>query len=345
MLVKSPSTHSGLTRIGVFYDGNYFLHVSNYYNFIHPKRRRLNIGGLHDFIRHQVAQEEGVDVRLCQVVDSHYFRGRLSAQEASQRGNQLYFDRVFDDILMSEGVITHYLPLKTRGGKKEEKGIDVWLALEAFEMAIYKRFDVLALIAADGDYVPLIRKLNTIGTRVMVLGWDFEYIDELTGKEMVTRTSQELLEEVTYPIAMHEIIDNRVKKNDPLILNLFVNNDAAPLNLAGNGMNSFQNPQNGHDTKPSVNIFGHPYGQVRQSTTLNMKQGFGFIYYPPSNLFFHRTDVVDGDFADIKDGDEVFFVLERDEKGQDVAKKVRKVSWEQQYLKENETSSNPTIDE
>ncbi|MCS6832916.1 MAG: NYN domain-containing protein, partial [Flammeovirgaceae bacterium] len=333
-----PHTPSGLTRIGVFYDGNYFLHVSNYYNFIHPKRKRLNIGGLHDFIRHQVAQEEGVDVRLCQVVDSHYFRGRLSAQEASQRGNQLYFDRVFDDILMSEGVITHYLPLKNRGGKKEEKGIDVWLALEAFEMAIYKRFDVLVLIAADGDYVPLIRKLNTLGTRVMVLSWDFEYNDELTGKEMVTRTSQELLEEVTYPVAMHEIIDNRVKKNDPLIVNLFVNNDyASPINPTGNGSYA-----NNNDTK--VNIFGHAYGQVRQSTTLNMKQGFGFIYYPPSNLFFHRTDVIDGDFSDIKDGDEVFFVLERDEKGQDVAKKVRKVSWERPS-KEQEMSQQPIPEE
>ncbi|GAB4349440.1 MAG: hypothetical protein OHK0038_28280 [Flammeovirgaceae bacterium] len=335
MIVKPQPTHSGLTRIGVFYDGNYFLHVSNYYNFIHPKRRRLNIGGLHDFIRHQVAQEEGVDVRLCQVVDSHYFRGRLSAQEASQRGNQLYFDRVFDDILMSEGVITHYLPLKTRGGKKEEKGIDVWLALEAFEMSIYKRFDVLVLIAADGDYVPLIRKLNTIGTRVMVLSWDFEYNDEITGKEMITRTSQELLEEVTYPVAMHEIIDNRVKKNDPLIVNLFVNVEPSPIptiNISSNNTSS----ANGTPTS-GVNIFGHPYGQVRQSTTMNMKPGFGFIYYPPSNLFFHRSDVIDGDFNEIKDGDEVYFVLERDDKGQDVAKKVRKISWvPQSFLKDNE---------
>ncbi len=41
--------------------------------------------------------------------------------------------------------------------------------VEAFELAIYKQFNVLALIACDGDYVPLVRKLNTLGTRVMVL--------------------------------------------------------------------------------------------------------------------------------------------------------------------------------
>lgn len=172
-------------------------------------------------------------MRLCHIVDAHYFRGRLSAYEASQRGDTLYWDRVFDDILMSEGVTTHYLPVKTVDGQKQEKGIDVLLALEAFEMALYKKFDVLVLIASDGDYVPLIRKLNTLNTRVMVLSWDFEYTDD-SGRKYTTRTSQELLEEVTYPVAMHEIIDNRIRRNEPLINNLFVQSDyRRPNNNSG----------------------------------------------------------------------------------------------------------------
>ena len=117
------TTGQDLVRIGVFYDGNYFLHVSNYYNYIHPRRKRLNIAGLHEFVRNMIAREEDVESRFCQVIEAHYFRGRISAQEASQRGNQLYNDRVFDDILMSEGVVTHYLPIRTRGGKKDDKGI------------------------------------------------------------------------------------------------------------------------------------------------------------------------------------------------------------------------------
>ena len=44
-------------RIGVFYDGNFLLHASNYYNYIHPERRRLSLNGLHRFIRHRVAEE------------------------------------------------------------------------------------------------------------------------------------------------------------------------------------------------------------------------------------------------------------------------------------------------
>lgn len=295
----------------MFYDGNYFLHVSNYYNYIHSRKQRLSIAGLHDFIRQQVALEEGTDVRLCQVVDSHYFRGRLNAKEASQRGNLLYFDRVFDDILMSQGVITHYLPIKNRNGRKEEKGVDVWMALEAYELAIHKKFDVLVLIASDGDFVPLIRKVNTLGTRVMVLSWDFEFTDD-NGREVVTRTSQDLLEEVTYPIAMHELIDNRVRKNDPLINTLFVRSERSYEDFSG--------PEGSEDS--SVDYTDD--GEVHQSTTVHLKDGYGFISYPPNNLYFHYSDV-DGDFNELIVGDTVEFSIGRNDRGQEVARNVKKI--------------------
>ncbi|MFN4285171.1 MAG: NYN domain-containing protein [Lacibacter sp.] len=292
-----------LIRIGVFYDGNYFLKVSNYYAYGHQRKRRLSISGLHEFIRHQVSDEESSDVKLCQIVDAHYFRGRLNAAEASQRGDTLYYDRVFDDILMSEGVTTHYLPVKVgHDGTKQEKGIDVWLALEAFELAFYKRFNVLVLIASDGDYVPLVRKLNTLGTRVMVLSWDFEYANEL-GQKFTTRTSQDLLEEVTYPIAMHEIIDNRVKKNDPLINNLFVQTE---------------------QRRPAVAL--QPATRnANVSEILSLKNGFGFIKYPPNNLFFHYSSVVDTDFNDLQVGDKVEFTIDKNDEGNDIAKSVKVV--------------------
>lgn len=73
----------------------------------------------------------------------------------------------------------------------------MWLALEAYELAIYKRFDVSVLVACDGDFRPLVRKLNTLGTRVVLLAWDFKYFDA-TGQERETRTAQVLLDEVSY---------------------------------------------------------------------------------------------------------------------------------------------------
>ncbi len=332
-----PTGSSRLTRIGVFYDGNYFLHVSNYYNYSHERRSRISISGLHAFIRRQVDEEEGVNERLCQIVDAHYFRGRLNAHEANQRGNQLFYDRLFDDILMSEGVVTHYLPVKTYQGYRQEKGIDVWLALEAFELAQYKKFDVVVLITSDGDYVPLIRKLNTLGSRIMVLSWDFEFLNE-QGEKQVTRTSQDLLEEVSYPVAMHELIDNRIHKNDLVIQNLFVKQQARPTFTAvpagslSNG-SSFNNGFDGdsafngyQDDEPNYNIADgaddDPEGR-KISTIRSLKTGYGFVNFPPNNLFFHYTSLIDTDFNELQVDDEVEFSLGKNAEGKDIAVDVR----------------------
>lgn len=297
------NANNQMLRIGVFYDGNYFLHVSNYYNYFHYRKKRLNIAGLHEFIRNIVAQNEKVEPHYSQVIEAHFFRGRISAQEASQRGNQLYNDRVFDDILMSEGVVTHYLPIRPRGGRREDKGIDVWLALEAFEQTFYKRFNVLVLITSDGDYVPLIRKINSLGTKVMVLSWDFDYTDD-QGREVTTRTSQELIREVTYPIAMHDVIDHGLKNGERLVENLFT-------------VQEFSQPR-------QIRPIDNPE-EVKRARILNLNNGYGFIQFPPNNLFFHYMDVVDGDFDELIEGDMVEFTVAKNDRGQDVAKHVRKI--------------------
>ena len=332
---------SRLTRIGVFYDGNYFLHVSNYYNYSHERRSRISISGLHAFIRRQVAEEEGVNERLCQIVDAHYFRGRLNAHEANQRGNQLFYDRLFDDILMSEGVVTHYLPVKTYQGYRQEKGIDVWLALEAFELAQYKKFDVVVLITSDGDYVPLIRKLNTLGSRIMVLSWDFEFLNE-QGEKQVTRTSQDLLEEVSYPVGMHALIDDRSRRNDVVIQNLFVKPQARPTftavpsngstysngNSFGNGLSAGDaydeayQPVNEPNYNLSDTIDDDPEGR-KISTIRSLKTGYGFVNFPPNNLFFHYTSLIDTDFNELQVDDEVEFTVGRNAEGKDIAVDVR----------------------
>ena len=286
----------GSCRIGVFYDGNFLLHASNYYNYIHPVKRRLSLGGLHNFIRHRVAEEEGIEPSKCQIAQAHYFRGRLNAAEAAQRGNQLYNDRVFDDILMSEGIQPHYLPLRNLQGKKEERGVDVWLSLEAYELAMTGRIDTVVLIVSDTDYTPLMRKLTGLGLRIMLLSWEFEYVND-DGVKMVTKTSHELLSLATYPIAMHEEIERGLEQNNPVVRNLFVCNEGCP-------------PETEHT--------------VEVSEILSLKSGFGFIKYPNNNLFFHCQDV-EGNFADLAVGDPVEFIIEKNQQKQDVAKHVRKL--------------------
>lgn len=330
-----------LIRIGIFYDGNYFLKVSNYYAYGHPRRRRISLAGLHDFIRQHVASEEGSDYGLCQIVDAHYFRGRLSAQEASQRGDTLYYDRVFDDILMSEGITTHYFPIKSYpDGSRQEKGIDVWLALEAYEQALYKKFNVVVLIASDGDYVPLARKLNTLGTRVMVLGWDFEFFNEHNVR-ITTRTSQDLLEVVTYPVQMHQMIDDRVQGSSPLINNLFIQTEAVPRQArisqeaggAGYGQGGFSQGAYSTDDGTAFEDGGSGEGQMDAEPEdesnrltgeiLSLKAGFGFIAFPPNNLFFHVTSLLNADFNDLRVGDAVSFRLGTGKEGNEIAVDIR----------------------
>ncbi len=314
-----------LTRIGVFYDGNYFLHVSNYYAYNHARSSRISIAGLHEFIRHQVAEEEGIDVRSSQIVDAHFFRGRIPAQEASQRGNMLFYERVFDDILMWEGVITHYLPMRNNNGKREEKGIDVWFALEAYELTLLKEFDVVVLLTSDSDYVPLVRKLNTTGAKVMLLSWDFEFTDN-EGKHIVTRTSQELLEEVTYPIAMHDLIESRVRKNDVITNNLFVHKEERPMRQVSYSTAmpmAMPMAQDAEEGIPSGPIDTEVSEERFDSIVLSLKSGYGFIKYPPNNLFFHLSDLIETEFEDLRIGDQVDFNIGYNDKGEQVAKNVR----------------------
>lgn len=311
-------TSNSTPKIGVFYDGNFFLHASNYYNYIHPQRRRISVSGLHDFICHRVAEEEGADPKKCRVCEAHYFRGRLNAADAAQRGSQLYHDRVFDDILMSEGVHTHYLPLRNIYGRKEERGTDVWLSLEVLEMALLGQIDVAVLVVADTDYVPLVRKLISMGVRVMLIAWEFEYTNE-EGARIVTKTSHELQNLAHYPVPMQEVIDCGLNQGNQLIMNLFVSSEA-------------RSSQEDTGVETGSADFGAPVrspvgepGQRYTSQVLSIKNGYGFIKYPNNNLFFHSLDVLEGDFADIAPGDDVEFSIEKNEQGQDVAKEVKKI--------------------
>jgi uncharacterized LabA/DUF88 family protein/cold shock CspA family protein len=288
------------------------LHVSNYYAYHHERRNRLSIAGLHNFIRHRISVEEEKDMALCTIVDAHYFRGRLSAQEASTEGNRLYYDRLFDDILMMEGVTTHYLPVRTIQGYRQERGIDVWMALEAFELSQHKQFDVVVLVASDSDFVPLVRKLHTLGVKVMLLCWDYEYFDE-EGRRRSTVTSQYLLEEVTYPVGLQGFIDDNAKDLTFTADRLFVERKR-PVSTAT-------------ESVPVTTVEAEEGGEAFRSTVFSIKNGYGFIHYPQTNnLFFHYSSLVDTDFNDISEGDMVEFTVGKNERGEPIARTVKLIS-------------------
>jgi cold shock CspA family protein/uncharacterized LabA/DUF88 family protein len=289
-----------LLRIGIFYDGYYFYKVSNYYKYEHPRKSRISLSGLHEFIRNEVAQSTGLDIRQCQIIDAHYFKGRTSAKEL---GEKVLSERVFEDILMRENIITHYLPLKyNENNVLQEKGIDVWLALEAYELAIYKHFNIVVLVACDGDYVPLVRKLNTLGIQVMLISWDFTYFNE-NGNAMETRTSRQLLEEVFYPVQMHKKI---AEQENEYISNLFVS-DRNSDNFQN--FNSFNAVKVQNPTNPAAEQ--EEYLSIINNVNMN---GFGFIRDDENkNVFFHYSTLTNKDFSDLQAGMKVKYLREEDE--------------------------------
>lgn len=285
-----------LTRIGVFYDGAFFYHVSNHYLYRHERRSRISIAGLHAFVRAQVALQEGANPQRCQIVDAHYFKGRLPAHEAEER-NALLGERMFDDVLVREGVTTHYLP--TQGGN--EKGIDVWLALEALESGMRSLFDVLVLIAGDGDFVPLVRKLNSLGIRVMVLAWDLVY-EGPDGEERHTRTSQTLLKEAPYSVHMSTTIDDPALQGDDQLEALFLPAREERFE-PGPRTESVQAPA--------------PAGPRLKGRIQNLLEGYGFICPEgdSANIYFFHADLNGVRFESLQVEDEVEYTPGENERG------------------------------
>ena len=301
---------SKVCRIAVFYDGTYFNKVSNYYAYQHERRSRLSVKGLHEFILAEVSKSENVDARHCQIVDASYFRGRLTAQQAQEQ-DKLFSERVFEDVLMRADITLYQQHVATRpDGTYEEKRIDVWLALEAYEMANLKHYDVCVLLTGDGDFVPLVRKLNTLGTRVMLLGWDFEYEHE--GKTRRTRVSAGLIDQVNYPVMMDKVIDARERRSDPLVNALFLPKTTE------------QTARVAAAAPPLLADLTEPSERHGQLVNILPDKGYGFIKPTTGgdNLFFHHTELRGVLLADLSANAAVTFVLSRSERGP-IAKEVR----------------------
>ncbi len=299
-------------RIAVFYDGTYFGKVSNYYLYQHSRKARISLRGLHEFIVSEVAKSEGLDQRYCQIVDASYFRGRLNAQQAHEQ-DKLYSERVFEDVLMRADVRMYQQHVKIRpDGSFEEKKIDVWLALEAYEMASLKRYDICVLITGDSDFVPLVRKLNTLGSRVMLLGWDFDF--ERNGQTFHTKVAQDLLDQVNYPISMSTQIDERARAKDSLINNLFMPRLAEAMPKVDS--------RNSHLGGDPIELEGR---DERTGTILTINQDKGFAFIKPNgggeNCFVHANDLQNGSFDNLAIGNKVRFSTEAGNKGP-VAKNV-----------------------
>ncbi|MBQ2242629.1 MAG: NYN domain-containing protein [Bacteroidales bacterium] len=156
--------------IGVFIDGGYYAKMDE--GLRKSSGMSIDMGKLLEYIRDVIAAECNIECCTSQITECHYFRGRFRVHDANQK-QLLYSERKFEDTLIENDVIFHYKHLREIDGNIIEKGIDVWFALEAYELATIRKFDYVVLITGDADHEMLVKKLKALKTQVILLTGDF----------------------------------------------------------------------------------------------------------------------------------------------------------------------------
>ncbi len=186
--------------IGLFIDGGYYAKINEalYDNM----GVSIRMAELMRFIRKQVSWLSGSAIEECHIAESHYFRGRYRVNEANAK-HLLFQERKFEDSLIENDVIFHYKHLREvqKDGAVTviEKGVDVWFALEAFELAAFRQFDFVILITGDADHEMLLRKLKALKIRTILLTWD-------VSNEKATSTARLLRDEAYSHIEISDLV-------------------------------------------------------------------------------------------------------------------------------------------
>lgn len=184
---------TNITSLGLSIDGGYYCKINDG---LYKVGYRLNLQKLSKYIRECIADKFGLDASQCLITESHFFRGRFRMAEAKKK-NRLEGDRAFEDTLIENDVVFHYKHItEMENGVIKEKGIDVWFALETYELAIYRDFDFVVLITGDADHEMLARKIKALKKQVVLVTWNMAEKDS---------TSPALKEEVTMHIDLDEI--------------------------------------------------------------------------------------------------------------------------------------------
>lgn len=176
--IMSGYLSTGYISIGVFIDGGYYAKVNRALKA--QESSIIRVKSLFDFVTTRLAAEECIDPNNCQITEAHYFRGRYRVKEAYDR-HLLYNERKFEDTLIENDVIFHYKHLREveRDGEIQviEKGVDVWFALEAYELSTFRHFDYVVLITGDADHEMLVRKLKALKIKTVLLTWNLTDVD------------------------------------------------------------------------------------------------------------------------------------------------------------------------
>ena len=225
-----------LIRVAIFFDGYFFYKFSTYCLKHHPVASRLNLKGFQAYVLRYVADQLGVPLKEVRLAEAHYFWGRPKANE---EGNGVLHPWVrFEDALIASGVVIHPSHLAYEEERMVEKGVDISLAVEALDLAHQGRYDLLVLVAGDADFVPLVRKLASLGVGVVVPKVDEHYEED--GKPKVIKTSLQLVQEAHFALDLSRELRSYPWPSESEVWRMFLTKEKEEGR--GTAFNSFDYP-------------------------------------------------------------------------------------------------------
>ncbi len=156
-----------LCRIGVFYDGSYFTYARRHFYF-DRKLGWLDFRPFHGLLENYIrTKEQGFS--HYRVVYGAWFQGMFGSGDAEEK--QLRTDRILYHDLMHAGIDPKFMPMPQSGAN--EKGADVALAIDAMQVGLEGKLDIVVLVTGDADFVPLVRALMKQGVRVAAAYFEY----------------------------------------------------------------------------------------------------------------------------------------------------------------------------
>jgi uncharacterized LabA/DUF88 family protein len=214
-------------RIMTFYDGAYFKSGQVWFRY-KDNRGWFSIPKLHGLLEKYVAQKAKEPLKPTKVVGAHYYDGRGSVQAIEP--DQVKADRRFELALIQGGVVSHSLPVREtpkvgpasddRQFNLAQKDIDVQYALDVLDDAHTNRCDVAVLVTGDADFVPLVRKITSIGKHALIGHFQIDPWTDSSGQNhRGTFCSRDLLDGASWSLNFNHLGKDRDWKED--VENLF----------------------------------------------------------------------------------------------------------------------------
>lgn len=98
-------------------------------------------------------------------------------EDKSSPDQKVYLDKI--NCLPDTHVILGKIKTSTKNGRREQKGVDIKLAIDSLESAKSGVVDVIAIASGDADFAPLVEAIRRAGPHVLVLAFQTSISDDL----------------------------------------------------------------------------------------------------------------------------------------------------------------------